>query len=279
MATTKRSGNFIIVIGLAVFLVVAAIAILVLQGDDDGNGSTAASGGDVPVLVAKKAIARGTQGDALTADLYEVKQVPPLTRLSDSLVSPTDLAGKAAIADIAAGEQLRSVHFRNLTLRNNAFKIPDGMQAVPVTVEFTPAGAGYVGPGDRVNVYGLYKQVRNAVGSGTEPGSNAQPNAANGGFDPNGPLDAARLILPNVQVLDVSQEIAPVTAQPVADNGAQTARLPGNPPITYLMALPADQAEKLIYFTSYNSLYLTLLPKDQAPSSTGGRTQADALRP
>lgn len=278
MATTKRSGNIIIVIGLAVFLVVAAIAILVLQ-DDDGGGGTAAAGGDVPVLVAKKAIARGTQGEALTGDLYEVKQVAALTRLSDALVSPTDLAGKAAISDIAAGEQLRSVHFRSLTLRNNAFKIPEGTQAVAVTVGYTPAVAGYVGPGDRVNVYGLYRQVRNAVGSGTQPGQSAQPNAASGGFDANGPLDAAKLLLPNVQVLDVSQEIAPVTAQPVADNANTTARTPGNPPITYLLALPADQAEKAIYFTTYNSLYLTLMPKDQAPSSTGGRTQADALRP
>lgn len=278
MATTKRSGNLVIVIGLAVFLVVAAVAILLLRKDNK-SGNSSASSGNVPVLVAKKAIARGTQGDALNSDLYEVKQVPALTRLSDALVSPSDLAGKAAITDITAGEQLRSVQFRSLTLRNDAFKIPDGMQAVAVTVDYTPAVAGYVGPGDHVNVYGLFKIVRGAVGSGTQPGTNPNSQTSTGGFDAAGPQDATKLILSNVQVLDVSQEIAPVTAQPVNNTTGQTARAPGNPPITYLVALPADQAEKLIFFTSYDSLYLTLVPKDQPASTTAGRTQADALRP
>lgn len=279
---TKRSAKVIIVLGLAVFLVVAAVALLALRGNGSGNNGTSAASGSVPVLVAKKTIAAGTQGDALTGgDLYEVKQVPQLSRLSDALTSPTDLANKAAISAIGAGQQLRTGNFRSLTLRNGAFKIPDGMQGVAVTVAYTPAVAGYVGPGDHVNLYGLFKVVNGSVGSGSQQGAPgaAPPPTPQGGFDPKGPLDATKLILSNVQVLDVSQEIAPVTAQPVVANATSTSRATGQAPITYLLALNADQAEKVIYFTTYDGLYLTLVPEGQSLSTTNGRTQADALRP
>jgi Flp pilus assembly protein CpaB len=278
----KRSAKVITILGLAVFLVVAAVAMLALRGNGSSNNGSSAASGSVPVLVAKKTIAAGTQGDALTGgDLYEVKQVPQLSRLSDALTSPTDLANKSAIAAIGAGQQLRTGEFRSLTLRNGAFKIPDGMQAVAVTVPYTPAVAGYVGPGDHINLYGLFKIVNGSVGTGAQPGSSAgaSPTPPSGGFDPRGPQDATKLILSNVQVLDVSQEIAPVTAQPVVANATSTSRATGESPITYLLALNADQAEKVVFFTTYDSLYLTLVPEGQPLSTTNGRSQADALRP
>jgi Flp pilus assembly protein CpaB len=67
----------------------------------------------------------------------------------------------------------------------------------------------------------------------------------------------AKLVLSNVQVLSVTG---------VA--GADT---------VYLLAVDAEQAERVIYLTTYQSIYLTLVPKNGPPVSTGGRNAANIL--
>jgi hypothetical protein len=73
------------------------------------------------------------------------------------------------------------------------------------------------------------------------------------GMDP--PL--ARLILSNVQVLSV-------TGTPGAD-------------AIYLLAVDANQAEQVIYLSTFESIYLTLVPKNAPPSSTGGHNSGNIL--
>ncbi len=64
----------------------------------------------------------------------------------------------------------------------------------------------------------------------------------------------------------------PVEGQPARGVGAE-------PTVTYLMALDASQAEKAIFFSRFGEVYLTLVPKGQPDSTTGGRDQTNALRP
>lgn len=122
-----------------------------------------------------------------------------------------------------------------------SFTIPPGKQAVAVQVPYVSGLAGYGKAGDVVNVYGNLDEK--GVGA-----------------DPAGP--ATRLILSGVEVLAVTGP----------GPGAET----GN--ATYLLALDAAEAEQAIFFAKFQSLWMTLVPKGQAPSPRpAGHTYSNAF--
>ena len=121
-----------------------------------------------------------------------------------------------------------------------SFTIPEGKQAVAVQVPYVAGLAGYAKAGDFVNVYGVVDEK----GAGATP---APP--------------ASKLILPSVQVLAVT------SPAPGGESGNAT----------YLLALNADQAEQAIFFAKFQSLWLTLVPKGQAPQPTAGHTYKNAF--
>jgi len=273
VAAQKRSNNLIIVLGV-VTAVVGGGLVLLLLGRGGGTDAPVATGsGDtVPVLVSKRAIAVGTAGADL-GDAVEVKQVPAVTRSSDALVSLGELGDRTTTVAVGPDQQLRSAFFRQRTVRGDAIKVPAGLQAVAMKIPFTNGGGGYVGPGDRINVYAMVGKVNGNVaplcGAGLCPAG-----------DPRSPQAATQLVLSNIQVLDVSQEVAPTSVTPVVPVEGQvsrTAELQSS--VTYLMAMNADQAEKAIFFTQYGQVYLTLVAKDQPDATTGGRDQTNALKP
>ncbi|MEO5680616.1 MAG: RcpC/CpaB family pilus assembly protein [Acidimicrobiales bacterium] len=275
MAAQKRSNNLIIVLGLVTAVVGAGLVLLLLNRGDSGTPAAGSSGDTVPVLVSKRAIAPGSAG-ADIGDAVELKQVPAVTRASDALVSLGELADRTTTAEIGAGQQLRSGFFRQRTARGDAIKVPDGKQAVAMSIPFTNAGGGYVGPGDHINLYALVTKQQN--GNLTTRCDTSDKLC--GGTDPKGPSAVSQLVLANVQILDVSQQVAPATVTNVQPAAGQTARAAEvQPNVTYLMALDASQAERAIFFSSYGEVYLTLVPKGQPDATTGGRDQTNALKP
>jgi Flp pilus assembly protein CpaB len=122
-----------------------------------------------------------------------------------------------------------------------SFTIPEGKQAVAVQVPYIAGLAGYAKAGDIVNVYGSIDEK----GIGVEP---APP--------------VTRLILSGVQVL------AATGPGPGADTGNAT----------YLLALDTAQAEQVIFFAKFQSLWMTLVPKGQAPQPRpAGHTYKNAF--
>lgn len=120
------------------------------------------------------------------------------------------------------------------------FTIPEGKQAVAVQLPFVSGLAGYAKGGDRVNIYATVEK--------------GAPNTPN-------PPPLAKLLLANVEVLAV--------------NGPGPGSGTGN--TTYLLALDADQAEQAIFFSKFESLWMTLVPKDQPKSTTPGRAYPNAF--
>lgn len=122
-----------------------------------------------------------------------------------------------------------------------AVKVPAGKEAVAVQVPTVPGLAGYAKAGDRVNVYGTFKD--------------RQPNAGARGV----PL--AKLILADASVLAVT---APAAG---AEGGTAT----------YLLAVSPGDAEKVIYLASFEGIWLSITP-DGAPAigNTPGRNAANA---
>jgi Flp pilus assembly protein CpaB len=124
-----------------------------------------------------------------------------------------------------------------------SFTIPEGKQAVAVQVPFVSGLAGYAKAGDIVNVYG-----------------NIQTKDKDLPVQPSPP--SSKLILPGVQVLAVTGPA------PGTDTGNAT----------YLLALEAAQAEQVIFFARFESLWLTLVPKGQPkPLPTPGRNYQNAF--
>ncbi len=275
MAAQKRSNNLIIVLGLVTAVVGGGLVLLLLgRGGDDDASAAGGSGDTVPVLVSKRTIAQGTAGSDL-GDAVEVKQVPAVTRSSDALVSLGELAERTTTVEIGPDQQLRSAFFRQRTARGEAIKVPGGKQAIAMTIPFTNAGGGYVGPGDRINLYALVGKQNGIVAPLC-----TTPEGLCAATDGRAAQASSQLVLTNVEVLDVSQEVAPATvtnAQPV--EGQPARGVGAEPTVTYLMALDASQAEKAIFFSRFGEVYLTLVPKGQPDSTTGGRDQTNALRP
>lgn len=248
----KRS-NLLVAVGLAVFLLGGALVLVVLRnGDDTGAQPVASAGaGSVAVVVATRDIPAGTSGaDMVSQGMVATRPIAGGDKPADAVTSPSQLVGQVVSLPVKKGEPLRSG-----SLRTEQIKIPDGKQAVAVQVDYVAGVAGQVGPGDIVNLYANVLQSS----------------------DPAQKTPFTRLLLSNVEVLKVSAAPPPSTpatpttvppqVAPVATSGT---------PLIFLVALDANQAEKLIFSAANQTqkLYATLVPKDQPPAQTPGRNDA-----
>ncbi len=244
----KRS-NVLVVLGIAFFALGAAIVLLLVR-DDTASVQAGAAGSPSQVLVATGDIAAGTTGDQVVAEgLVEAREFAPGQIAPGAITSTAQLAGQTVASDIGKGAQLTTSSLRLSQVRGASVAIPEGKQGVAVQLDFVPGVGRYVGAGDRVNMYSV---VRNGVP------------------DPQNPKDApcsprVHLFLSNVEVLDVSSEVAPRRA--VADQEQE--RVTGNA-ITYLLALDPVEAERVIFMTSNEALYLALAGADVPPVATEG---------
>ena len=240
----KRS-NLIVTLGLAVFIVGAAATYLVVRNSDDGSTSTA--GGRVPVLVADKPIPAGTTGsNVVTQGMVKTRTVEPGAKPATAISDPAQLAGKTVTLGGSEGEIRTTDQFQTAQTRIGTLKIPDGKTALAVQLANVPGVAGFAGAGDRINVYGVIKA----------------------GSDPKQPAGAAHLIMQNTEVLNVN-------GAPLAAAQGQ----PGGTGLLYLLAVTPAEAERLIYLSTFESLYFSLVSKDAAPVGlTPGSSIADALK-
>lgn len=238
----KNKSNVLLIIGALAFLLGAALVLGALRGGDDKTAGRDAS----MVLVAKSAIPPGTAGDAAVKNgLVVARSVKAGDRASDALSSTTDLTGRTIDLAVAPGEQVRASQLRPPALRAASITIPEGKQGVAVQLPFVAGGAGYIAAGDRVNVYG-----------------NATKDAPGGAV--------TKLVLANVQVLDVSSEVAPRVAGS-ADRPTGTA-------VTYLLALDPNEAEQVIFLAANEQVWMALAgPNSPVPAPTSGRRAADVF--
>lgn len=119
------------------------------------------------------------------------------------------------------------------------FSVPKGKQAVAFELPSVPGLAGYAKPGDTVNIYATV--------------NNGQPNG-----DLKKPL--SKLVLAGVKVLDVR------------------APLPGTAgTATYLLALDVNEAEIVIFYAKFESLWIALTAPDQKPTTSAGRSYQNLL--
>ena len=233
----KRS-NLIVTLGLAVFIVGAMATYLILR--DNGDETPAAGSGKVAVLVADKPIPAGTNGaDAANGGLVKSKVVADSVKPANALTDPTQLAGRTATLGVPEGQIITSDQFQTTQTRIGTLKIPEGKTALALELANVPGVAGFAGAGDRINIYGVVKP---------------DPEARR--------CRQRKLIMQNTEVLNV--------------NGTTLAAAPGQPGgtgLVYLLAVTPVEAERLVYLTSFESLYFSLVTKDAAGHRRDPRLQ------
>lgn len=235
----KRS-NMLVAVGLVVFLLGGAIVMLALRNDDsDGDAITASNIATArSVLVATEDLAAGATGTEIVSS-GKVQSRSSDVAPPDAVGSPGDLVGKVLALPVKKGEVVRLGGLRAETI-----KIPDGKQAVAVQVEYIPGVAGQVGPGDLVNLY---------------------TNVASGA-----PTPFTRLLIANVEILKVSEAPVAAPTTPTTLSPLAAPVVSSGTPLVFLVAVDQAQAEKLIFATTNQRLYASLVPKGQQPADTPG---------
>ena len=236
----KRS-NLIVAIGLAVFVIGAGATFFIVR-NSDGDGAKAASGRST-VLYAASDIPSGTSGpDAVAQGLVKARTIDALDKPAGALTDPSALAGTKATVNIPKSTTITGTQFAAPQTSVGAVTIPDGKMALELAMKPAPGVAGFVAAGDRIDIFGVLKEG---------PGS-----------------PSVKLIMQNTEVLSVSPSgsLAATAVSPTAE-------------MSYLLAVTAPEAERLIFFTSFHSLYFSLVSKTADPvGPTPGASAADALK-
>jgi Flp pilus assembly protein CpaB len=247
----RRRSNLLVLLGIAFFIVGGVIVYLLTDDDADTADGVA---GPVTVVVGTEDIPAGTLADDLVASgKLKAIEVPQEQVLPGAVQSLNQLAGATFIQGFAADQQITS---SGLQLQNRTFEVPEGFEALAVQIDFVPGGAGYVNPGDHINLYGIYK-----LAAGDQP------------------IPRAELLLTNVEVLDVDLTIPPRRGNATTDpNNTTTNQRASSTAVTFLIAVRADDAEKVVYTTEFESLYASLTRDDAAPAGpTSGRDGSNVL--
>lgn len=248
----RQRSNLIILFGIAFFIVGGAIVFLVLNDEDDDGGSAAGSNAgaaQVTVLVAAADIPANTLGtDVIEQGLLTTTQIDASAQPAGALTSAAGLDNQIFAVAVEEGSSITSAQLATRSLSN--VQVPVGFDGVAVTIGYTQGGAGYVAPGDLVNLYGVFG-----------PDGDAGVTAV----DASVPVPRSELVLTNVLVLDVSAQqgtSVQSAGQDQSGQGQTVGRQALSTPLTYLLALRPTDVERVVQLTSFADVYLSLTADD-----------------
>ena len=215
----------------------------------------------VPVLVAKSQIARGTSFDqALNNDQFETKEIPHDSLPPDYIkpASNADLTktygGKVAAATIYTGTALVSDQWvvPSQIVSTVSGAIPNGSQAVTVSLDQNHAVGGFVTPGDKVNVILNFPIIDNTGATTSHK--------------------ASAFLLPGLKVLAVgsSTVLPPSSGSNSGTNntGTTSTTTPQVQPNSLItLQVTPRQALQIIQGTTLGTVWLTLNPPNFKPGT------------
>ena len=241
----RNRSNLLVLLGIA-FFVVGGIIVYVLT-NDNGSSHKAIAPGQTTVIVATHDIASGTKVDQELKNGGLKSETIDTSALVPGAISNTQqIAGGTFVQAFADGNQIL---LAGVQVARRGYNLPDGYEAISVNLNFVPGVAGYVNPGDRINLFGQFKNID-----------------ATGQAVPNG--EEAHLLLTNVKVLDVNTTVPANGTTPDTTPSGATNRPTSDGQIVYLLAVKTADAEKLVYMEQGQALYATLV-RDDAPPASG----------
>jgi len=225
--------TLILIVALAIGTVAAVSAVLYLnsvQSRANGNAKL------VRVYKVETTIGKGTTGDQAIGKGQVVQtEIPQKFFPSSAVTDLSEIKGKEAPVSIAAGQILVDGLFVAPSVAHTSFSsvnVTSGMVAISLSIDEVRGVANLIVPGDKVDMMGI--------------------------FQPPGGQEYAHFFYQNVQVIAIDQ-----VAAPTAGNTSPVTN-PGGGLYTFLV--PADAAERIVLASQKDSIYLALVPPDNAPT-------------
>jgi pilus assembly protein CpaB len=247
MAAHSFAGRRGVALGIALGL--GALATIGIAGYVGSIESRALKGIEaVQAFVAKEIIPAGMSGaNIISGGLIARQPIPRGVLAEGSIRSLNDIKDKTSSVMILKGEQILLARFAAPGGTKGVLPIPADRQALSVEVGVPPGVAGYIRAGDRVSI------IAQLEGSGS--GGEAR----------------VQYLLQSIEVLAIGQHVATDGEKESGGLGASGGR------VLMTLALTPVEAEKLVLAVLRGQVYFTLLPPDQQPVSTPGRTPKDAF--
>lgn len=233
-----------LVVVLALILATVATAGVFLY--TRGVKESVPSGAMVPVIVSKVDIeARTDLNDLIKDDQFSVVEVPEAAVVDGAVTSLDQLRDKHNSVAILAGEQIPVARIAG-TVPGGALAIPDGMQAINVSLDASRAIAGAINTGDQVEIYATFKDVPENL---SLPGVTGRSR---------GSTKVTVVLVPAAQVLSVYRPLS--SAVPGSSAEQQGEQLPSSVQVS--LALFPEDAQNFVFSMENGTVWFGLLPPD-----------------
>jgi Flp pilus assembly protein CpaB len=194
----SQSRSWTLIIGVAAAALAAILVVVYLM---EYRSSVNESATPTPVLVAKELIPKGTSGTVIAEqELFQAATLAKEDLKEGAISDPAYLNGRVAVVDVFPGQQITTADLSAGLTEALPTKLSGLQRAVAIPIAGARGLVGFVGDGDRVDIY-----YGTGVAGGTVLG----------------------LLAPNVLVMK-----APVDGQPAV--------LRANAPTAQALALAAD---------------------------------------
>lgn len=223
-----------IIIGALALVLAAVGGVLTFAYANGADQRALAELAPTRVLVVAEPIAAGTPAEAIAGSLA-VEEIPAAAVVPGALTDLSALeAGQLATTDLQPGEQLLAVRFAAPEELPSAVEIPDGMHQLTMRLDARRVLGGQIAAGDRVGVF-----VSRADAAVAE----------------------THLILHKVLVTDVRG--GPTVTED--EEGEEVEQAPADT-LMVTVAVSAPDAERIVFASEYELIYLSL-EADDAPES------------
>jgi pilus assembly protein CpaB len=259
----NRGGTVITV--AAVLAILAAGAVFLFLSGVQHNAQS--GGGTVKVIAAKQDIAAGTNLDTvISSGGLTFNSVPKDAAVRGAVTDLAQIKGQVTSQPLVAGQQLTTAFLVGSATQpqGGQYQIPEGYEAITLSLEGPQAGGGLVEKGDHVTIYVSFKDLSvNVINSGSfksilaGQGSVQQTNVRIGDF--------LATVVPDVQVLKVLQ--APLSASTQQSQ------------VQLTLALRPDDAQKVIFSQEEGTVWFALLPPNQQGVPSKPVTYFDIITP
>jgi len=254
-----KGRGLVVVLALILATVATAGVFLYTRGVEE---DAQAGGTMVAVVVSRVDIPGRTDMDQLIKDdQFKFIEVPQDAVVGGAVTSLDQLAGKSNAVPILAGEQIPVARISG-TVPGGALAIPEGMQAITVSLDASRAVAGAVQTGDHVSIYSTFKGISLKPSGTSVTGRTSQSEAT------------TVVLVPTVEVLAVFRPVSSSAFN--GDEAAQTEQLPGS--VTITLALSPEDSQHFVFAMENGTTWLGLLPPDADGESLQPVSFAEVLR-
>jgi len=173
-----------------------------------------------------------TAGTIIRSEMLGMMEVPETQVPSGAVRSVSQIVGQVGLVDLPAGQPITSAQVQSPT--QLSYRVPEGMRAVTVAIDPVVGVAGFLEPGDRVDVIATFEI---------------------------GEVTVTRTVLQNVKLLALGTTAAAKPERPPAEGEEAKVKAADREQPNATLAVDPEQAQTLILSDARGKLRLALRPK------------------